>query len=166
MSQEVVAALVGAGVGGAIAAVVAWLIHVLQRRGAEKDWRRDNQRDIDWKVEDFVIEVHAFARNPRVNYKREYYDGFGNHQISEGAVYDYDKGNKLYTQAEAFQDRVIDPVLKDCIGKLKQELGQANYDGRFVEGKEATAHVYSQKFYQRIAELYGGSIASNSEEQP
>lgn len=155
MSQEVAAALVGAGVGGVIAALVAVVLHVLQRKDADEDWRKSNQRDIDWKVEDFVIEVHAFARNPQTQYKREYYDGFGNHQISDYPVYDYDRGNRLCTQAEAFHDRVADPVLKECIGKLKEALQQANYDRRFVEGKEATVHSYSQKFYKRIAELYG-----------
>lgn len=161
MSQEVVAALIGAGVGGLIAAAVAVALHILQRKGADEDWRRDNQRDIDWKVEDFVVEVHAFARSPFIERNMDFTDVYGKRSISPQTVYDFDMGNKLYAQAEAFQDRVTDATLKECIGKLKEALRQANYDGRFVDGKEAIAHTYSQKFYQRIAELYGDSSKRN-----
>lgn len=165
MSEEVVAALVGAGVGGVIAALVAVLLHVLQRKDADEDWRKSNQRDIDWKVEEFVIDVHDFYRDPQIEWKKESTDMFGKLAIHTFNSYDQDRGSLLYTRAEAYQDRVTDPILMDCLRVIRLELRKANHDMRFVDGKEAPIHDSCKRFYRRIAEMYGDPSKVSTPEQ-
>lgn len=155
MSQEVAAALVGAGVGGVIAALVAVVLHVLQRKDADEDWRKSNQRDIDWKVEDFVIEVHDFYRNPMIEKLVPIASMTSQPIEARTLIYDKDRGSLLYTRAEAYQDRVTDPILKDCLRVIRLELRKANHDMRFIDGKEAPIHDSCKRFYRRIAEMYG-----------
>lgn len=165
MSQEVAAALIGAGVGGILTAAVTVMLHLLQRKDGEEDWRRTNQRDIDWKVEEFVIDVHDFYRNPTIEKRLQTTDFQHQSLGSYLPAYDSDRGRLLHTRAEAYQDRVTDPVLKECLRIIRLELRKANQDLRIVDGMEAPIHDNCKRFYRRIAELYGDPSKVSTQEQ-
>lgn len=151
MTSEVIAALAGTGVGG----VIAWVLQWLQNREAEKNWHRNNQRDIDWRAEDFVIEAHAFSRKSDIMVEEEQANVFDSLEVVTRSTFDYDRANLLATKAEAYEGRMSDPDLRWYMKQIKEDLQRANYNGRFFDGKEATTHRNSRAFYRRIAELYG-----------
>lgn len=147
----VIGALLGAG--------ITFWSQRLQREDAERDWHRNNQRDIDWKAQDFVIEVQAFAFNSMLMRPSPFADSKTNFEY----VFDYPKSTVLNARANAFEARVKDPELKSHIQGLNTELLLANKHGSVGKDNKGTMHYHCQKFYYRVAELYG---EPRKQEQP
>lgn len=152
MPIEVWSVVLGTILGFALSGVLSVWQRNLQRKDAEQDWHRNNQRDIDWKAQDFVIEVQAFANDCMVMESFQFFDS-----TRRLSVFNQTKAIELIARANAFEARVADSELKTRIQSLNTELLVASNKSGFGNDNRATVHAHCQKFYFRISKLYANT---------
>lgn len=171
MPVEFWSVVIGTVLGFVLSGALSLWLHHRQRKDADQDWHRNNQRDIDWKAQDFVIEVQAFSNNPTI----EVIDHWNDPMLRKPTTtsnrrrFNQAKCIELVARANAFEARVADPELKHHIQELNTELLVASHRRSVDDQRRNSVHAHCQKFYYRIAKLYGGptqQVPAMQEQQP